>query len=375
MHRRDILLAIPGLAALAALPRLALAGDTRPAVVAAAWRGPDKSDRHHAGALVADWDRRKVDIRYAVPLPGRAHDILAEPDGGLLAVAFRFGDWLLRADGQGKVMRQISLADEGERRCCGHAAYAPDRSVLYTTETDIRTGRGWISMRDPVSLKKIGEWETHGSDPHQVLTDHDGSLIVANGGVPRRPSDDKKLDLGGMDSSLVRLDGGNGRLRGQWRLDDSRLSIRHLAWSRPPAEGSALLGLALQAEHGDATRRATAPVLAVFDGDTLVVPTQTGDGVGYCGNIAPAHRGGFILTSTANKAFLWHPGIPERLAPIVEMEETYAVTAWPGSDKRGGALIATAIGLVRWHPTDKALIVPWPQPMAIDNHWELMHEA
>lgn len=375
MHRRHVLLSLPGLAALAALPRLALAEDAGQAVVAAAWRGPKKSDPYYAGALVANWERPKVGIRYAVPLPGRAHDVLAEPDGGLLAVAYRFGDWLLRCDGQGKLVHQISLADEGERRCGGHAAYAPDRSAVYTTEIDIRTGRGWISMREPASLKKIGEWETRGEDPHQVLTDHDGSLLVANGGVPRRPSDDRKLDLTHMDSSLVRLDGRTGRLLGQWRLDDKRLSIRHLAWNRPAAEAGALLGLALQAEHGDAARRATAPVLAVFDGAALTVPTRTGDGVGYCGNIAPAHRGGFVLTSTANKAFLWHPGVPDRLAPIVEMEEAYAVTAWPGSDQRGGVLVATAIGLVRWHPTDKALILPWPQPMALDNHWELMREA
>lgn len=375
MHRRQVLMALPSLAALAALPRLALAGAPRQAVIGAAWRGPGQSDPYRAGALVADWESRKIGVRYAVPLPGRAHDVLAEPDGGLLVVAYRFGDWLLRCDDQGGIVRQVSLADEGERRCCGHATYAPDRSALYTTETDLRTGRGWISMRDPASLKKVGEWETHGVDPHQVLTDHDGSLLVANGGVPRRPADDKKLDLSGMDSSLVRLDGRNGQLLGQWRLDDGHLSIRHIAWSRPPAEAGRLLGIALQAEHGEAARRAVAATLAVFDGTRLVLPTQAGDGIGYCGNIAPAHRGGFVLTSTANKAFLWHPGVPDRFTPIVEMEGAYAVTPWAGSDRRGGAIIATAIGLVRWHPTDKPLILPWPSPMALDNHWELMNES
>jgi len=31
-------------------------------------------------------------------------------------------------------------------------------------------------------LEKIDEWSTHGMDPHELLTDADGSLAVANGG-------------------------------------------------------------------------------------------------------------------------------------------------------------------------------------------------
>lgn len=379
MDRRQALITLPGLAALAALPRLTFAAtdatSLRQAVIGAAWRGPGKHDPYFAGKLLADWEARKVIIRHAVPLPGRAHGVLAEPGGGLLVVAYRFGDWLLRCDDQGKVMQRVSLADEGSRRTCGHAVYAPGRAALYTTETDIRTGLGWIAARDPGSLKKIGEWETRGIDPHQAEVDHDGSLLVANGGVPRRPEDDGKLDVSSMDSSLVRLDGRNGRLLGQWRLDDSHLSIRHMAWSRPAGEAGALLGFALQAEHAAAERRRTAPVLAVFDGQRLAVPTPLGDGAGYCGNIAPAHRGGFALTSIAGKALLWHPGIPGKLQTIVEMEEAYALAPWHGPGKGGGALIATALGLVRWHPEVEAQILPWPQPMALDNHWVLTSEA
>lgn len=375
MNRRQALGTLSGLFALAALPRLALADQARRATLGAAWRGPNKNDAHFAGELIADWDAQKIGIRYAVPLPGRAHGVLAEPAGGLLVTAYRFGDWVLRCDNQGKIMRRIALADEGSRRLCGHAVYAADRSVLYTTETDLRTGRGWITARDPANLKKIGEWETHGEDPHQAEVDHDGTLLVANGGVPRRPEDDRKLSLDNMDSSLVRLDGRDGRLLGQWRLDDSRLSLRHMAWSRPAGDPGALLGFALQAEHASAARRRTAPVLAVFDGKTLSVPTPIGDGVGYCGNIAPAHRGGFALTSTANKALLWHPGIPETMQTIVEMPEAYALAAWHGPGKGGGALVATAAGLLRWHPEAQAQILPWPQPMALDNHWVLVGEV
>ncbi|MCA1974452.1 MAG: DUF1513 domain-containing protein, partial [Caenispirillum sp.] len=158
--------------------------------------------------------------------------------------------------------------------------------------------------------------------------------------------------------------------------DDPRLSLRHLAWSRTPADSDALLGIALQAEHDDAAARAAAPILAVLDGDQLVVPTRANDGIGYAGDIVAAHNGGFSLTSNqSGRALLWHPGVPDRMFPIVEMQEAYALAPWNGPGKGGGVLVATALGLVRWHPQAQAQILPWPQPMALDNHWVLIGET
>jgi hypothetical protein len=179
-----------------------------------------------------------------------------------------------------------------------------------------------------------------------------------------------------MEPSLVRLDAGNGILLRQWRLDDTRLSLRHLAWSEPAADGRHLLGIAMQAEHDDAARRAAAPILAVLDGDRLHVPTRANDGVGYAGDIAPAMNGGFALSSNqAGLAQVWHPRTPDRLLPIVELEETYALAGWAGPRPGGGVLVATAPGLVRWHPAAKPVFLAWPRPMAVDNHWVLVDEA
>jgi hypothetical protein len=232
-------------------------------------------------------------------------------------------------------------------------------------------------VRDRQSLRKLAEFDTHGIDPHQLLLDREGHLIVANGGVPRTPAD-KKLDLHRMDSSLVRLDAGNGTLLRQWRLDDPRLSMRHLAWSRSPIDGDAdaILGIAIQAEHDDAARRAGAPILAVLDGEQLLVPTRANDGIGYAGDIAAAYNGGFALSSNqAGLAQLWHPGAPEKMAALVRMEEAYALASWNGPGKGGGVLVATALGLVRAHPTAGPVAIPWPKPMALDNHWVLLDES
>ena len=374
MKRRQFLLAA---GALAALPRLALsAAEARRAIIGAAWRGPHKSDPYFAGALVADWETRKLEIRYAVPLPTRPHGLLTEADGGLLVVGVRPGTWLLRCDGKGEVTQQVRVDEESATaRLNGHVVVAAKSDVLYTTETDQKTGRGKIGVRDRQTLRKLAEFDTHGIDPHQLLLDREGHLIVANGGVPRTPAD-KKLDLHRMDSSLVRLDAGNGTLLRQWRLDDPRLSMRHLAWNRSNGAADAILGIAIQAEHDDAAKRAAAPILAVLDGGQLLVPTRANDGIGYAGDIAAAYNGGFALSSNqAGLAQLWHPGAPEKMAALVRMEEAYALAPWNGPGKGGGVLVATALGLVRAHPTAGPVAIPWPQPMALDNHWVLLDES
>jgi hypothetical protein len=281
----------------------------------------------------------------------------------------------MRCDGEGRVVRQRRLDEEGASRLNGHAVLSPGGDVIYTTETDQRSGRGRIGVRERHTLKKLDEWDSHGIDPHQLLPDPEGRLVVANGGVPRTPAD-KKYDLHRMEPSLVRLDTGNGSLLRQWRLDDMRLSLRHLAWSDAGADGKPLLGIAMQAEHDETSLRAAAPILAVLDGDLLHIPTRANDGVGYAGDIAPALNGGFALSSNqAGLAQVWHPRTPDRLLPIVELEEAYALAGWAGPRPGGGVLVATALGLVRWHPAATPAFLAWPRPMALDNHWVLVDEA
>jgi len=346
------------------------------ALIGAAWRGPNPGDTYYAGVLAANWERNKLEIRYATPLPTRPHGLLPEADGGLLVTGVRPGAWMLRCDGKGEVTQQINLEGEtSSARLNGHAILSQRGDVIYTTETDSKTGRGKIGVREPTSLKKMAEWEAHGPEPHQLLLDAEGHLMVANGGIPRTAAD-KKYDLQRMDSSLVRLDGQSGRLLRQWTLDDRRLSLRHLAWSHSPASGKTFLGIAMQAEHDDAAKRVAAPILAVLDGDELSVPTRSNDGAGYAGDITAAYNGGFALSSNqVGLAQLWHPGAPDKLTPIVELQEAYALTPWTGPKPGGGVLVATALGLVRWHPTAKPTFLPWPEKMALDNHWVLLNDG
>lgn len=354
-----------------AFASLALDPPQASSLIGAAWRGPNAQDPYYAGVLAADWVAKTLTVRYALALPGRPHGLVAETGRGLLVNGLRPGAWLLRCDGAGQVVKQIDIPSESRHvRLSGHIAVGSD--CVYTTEIDYQSGQGRIGVRDPTSLRKLDEWSSAGVEPHQLLIDKDGHLMIANGGI-LRTLDDKKYDLDRMDASLARLDGKNGQLLRRWKLPDPQLSLRHLAWSQPSSQGDVFLGVAMQAEHAHPALRASAPILAVLDGDALHLPARNNDGFGYSGDIVPAYRGGFALSSNkAGVAQVWHPGLPDKLSTVIELKETYALAQWPGPDQAGGVLAATAFGLVRWHPSAPAVLLPWPQAMALDNHWVAM---
>jgi hypothetical protein len=323
-----------------------------------AWRGPQAGSDHHVGILAVDWAARTLRVAGQLRVPTRPHGLLAEPDGGLLAVALRPGRWLLRLAPDGRLRQRIDIADEPlPRRFGGHVVASADGSRLYTTETDSHGGRGRIGVRDARTLKKLDDWDSHGVEPHQLLLDREGHVVLANGGI-WRDRDDRKIALDRMEASLVRLHGASGAPLGQWRLADPRLSVRHLAWAH-----DGLLGVALQAEHDDAADRAAAPALAVWDGQALqAVP----GGDGYAGEITgvpAAAGGGFVLSNALrDTAWWWHPAAPGRLTEVARLQRAYALAT------HSGVLIAAARGLARWHPREAPAMLPWPEAMALDNH-------
>ena len=332
------------------------AAPTRPpaTALAAAW---DDATGHRVGVLAAAPDGA-LRIEAALSVPTRAHGLLAEPGGSLLAVARRPGDWLLRFGRDGRRLREHWIGPEA--RFNGHLLASPDGRRLYSTETDLDGGAGRIGVRDAASLKLLAHWPTHGLDPHELLWDVDGTLLVANGGIPTQPETGRaKRDLERMDPSLVRLDPADGRLLGQWRLEDPRLSVRHLARQGP------LAAIALQAEHDDPARRAAAPVLALFDGARLRLaesPPRTM--AGYGGSVAGAGGRFFVGCPRAGGTGCWRAdGAWLGFAPL---EEACALAAsgngvWSGGRDRG----CWAEG-----PRDAAAPVgAGVAGLRLDNHW------
>ncbi len=337
--------------------------------LAAAWRRPDGSggELDRVGVMEIDWAAGRIAISADHPAPGRAHGLLALPGGGFLAVANRPGRWLLRCDAAGReLQRHLLAADDAPHTLGGHALLSADGRRLFTSETHPDTGEGWIGVRSPDSLRRIGGFPSQGLDPHQMLLDDAGQLWVANGGIPR-DRDGRKTAPERMAPSLVRLAADDGRLLAAHRLDDPRLSVRHLAWS---ARGPRRMGIALQAEHDDEARRREAPLLAVLEDERFGVPTRDMQGAGYAGDIAAGPAGGFVLSGQkSGRGLWWHPGDATALTRVAELGEPCALASW---DDGRGVLIAARLGVARWHVADAPRMLRWPSPLSPDNHWLLL---
>ncbi len=369
-RRRMLAAALPAFLA-AALGPAALRAADAPLRLAAAWRaagGGGSAAVHHVGILEVDWDEARLRIAAELPVPARAHGLLALADGGFAAVAFRPGPWLLRCDAQGRPMQRLLVDEERPRRGFnGHVEGSADGHWLYTTETDPADGSGWIGVRDARTLRRAAQFPSGGIDPHQVLGTPEGALVVANGGILRDASG-RGLELARMDPTLALLAGDSGRPIGQWRLPDPRLSLRHMAW----AEGERpLLGIGLQAEHDSADARRDAPALALWDGHALTLPCADASAAGYVGDIAAGPAGGFVLSAQkAGRGLWWQPAAPQHLTLVAELTEPCALVR-----ERSAVLIGAGRGLARWRTDAGGQMLRWPVAMAPDNHAVLLAAA
>ena len=351
--------------------------------IATAWRvagvaggpgraAPDGGDR--IGVLRVDWNAGRVQPLWSLPVPSRAHGLLALPGGEVLVVANRPGRWLQRCSADGAVQQRLAMDEEKPARTLnGHVETSADGAWLYTTETDPQTGAGWISVRHAQTLARVAQFPAGGPDPHQLLRGPGmlgSTLMVAVGGIARDTLG-RKLDEP-MAPALVQLDASSGAQLGRWSLPDPQLSLRHIAWAHAD---EARLGVALQAEHARPEQRAAAPVLAVWqaapEGGRLVLAGTAAAAVaqsgGYAGDIAAGPAGGFVLSAQKQgRALWWHPGEPEAYTTIAAVTEPCGLLALP--DGRGVALSAGR-GLARWHTQAAPRMLPWHAALAPDNHW------
>lgn len=349
-------------AALATVPGWATSSPQRRLL--AAWQ---HGDQQHVGLLRMAGDRLVAGPQLEVPT--RAHGLVAEPRGTVLAVARRPGDWLVRWNPRSGQAAWHWI--DGDRRFNGHVVRGAGGRELWTTESDLASGEGLIGVRDAASMEKTAEWRTHGLDPHQLLAlpaplgkFPAGTLLVANGGIPTLPETGRtKHDLHRMDPSLAALDPRSGGLLAQWRLDDRHLSIRHLAWDAR----SRRLGIALQAEHADAAQRAAAPVLAVWDGAALVVVRQHPALQGYGGDICAQPGGGFVVSCPRADALAVF-GADGQFVRAVPHPLAYALAQADGAWWSSGREAALAVGRA-----DQALVQHPSMPASawqFDNHWQ-----
>jgi len=219
---------------------LALAGAAaafRPALASAADEALFLGARLNGGAFEAAVIDASGRDRLVLPLEARGHSFAIDAprrravafarSPGRFAVAFS-------VDGTGE---PIAFAPPPDRHFYGHGVFTPDGRLLLATENDYDGERGVTGLYDAsAGFRRIGEFETGGIGPHEVILLADGkTLCVANGGILTHPDYERvKLNLATMKPSLSYVDLETGDLLEQAELAPElhKLSIRHMTLDR-----------------------------------------------------------------------------------------------------------------------------------------------
>ncbi|WP_427982576.1 DUF1513 domain-containing protein [Agarivorans sp.] len=172
------------------------------------------------------------EVVYRLPLPARGHDVaLAKPEQQLgICVARRPGDFAqLFNPLSGEALALLSPPDN--MHFYGHACFSEDAQQIYLTAGSAQTSQGWVLVyqRQQQQWQLAEQWPLDGLGPHQLLLLPGKRLVVAVGGIHTQGRE--KLNLDSMQPALVYLHSETGQHLLTRSLSNSKLSIRHLAYS------------------------------------------------------------------------------------------------------------------------------------------------
>ena len=207
-------------------PRALHAVEATSAVFATAYQRRDGA----YGVTVLSEDRK---IMFSADLPERGHDVTFDPVSQQAVVfARRPGTFAVVFD-HTKRKQPLTITSVEGRHFFGHGVFSPDGKLLYATENDFENAAGMIGVYDAADgFRRIGEFPSHGMDPHELLLMPDGkTLAIANGGIETHPDFGRaKLNLSTMKPSLVFVDRRSGDLIEEHLLPPAlhQLSIRHM---------------------------------------------------------------------------------------------------------------------------------------------------
>jgi hypothetical protein len=207
-------------------------------------------------------------LLYSVKLPDRGHDVTFDPVSRRSVVFPRKPGTIAVVFDHMKQIEPLTIVSGQGRHFYGHGVFSPDGALLYATENDFDNAAGMIGIYAANDgFRRIGEFATHGTGPHEMLLLGDGrTLAVANGGIETHPDYGKaKLNLASMQPSYVLIDRLSGDMVEKHQLPSNlhQLSIRHMdadqtgtVWfscqyegatmDRPPLVGRAPRGEALE---------------------------------------------------------------------------------------------------------------------------------
>jgi uncharacterized protein len=235
-----------------------------------------------------------------IDLPDRGHDIAFSPVLGRAVVFARQpGTFAVVFDPEGRVAPVTLTSVEG-RHFFGHGTFSPDGALLYATENDFDNARGVIGIYDVAGgYKRIGEFDTFGVGPHEILLMPDGkTFAIANGGIETHPDYGRQeLNLDTMEPSLAFVDVRDGHLVGLLKLeaDLHQLSIRHMAVD---VRGRIWFGCQFR---GEASERPQLVGYATLDGEIRLIELPEDslrDLRNYVGSVASSADGALIAVSS-----------------------------------------------------------------------------
>ncbi len=339
---------------------------------------PSKPRLHFSGSYAEDREYRLSAIAmdgrkaFEFPLPRRAHGIAVHParneavviarGPGTFAIAFDLHDGSEHA-------RLRSLPGRHFR---GHGVFSRSGARLFTTETDLGTGRGVIGVWDSGDgYRRMGEFALHGIGPHEIILSPDGhTLIVAIGGYNKRGR--RKINIPTMVPSLAYIDSRDGRRLEVHSFETGRnrlLSIRHLDVN---ADGVVCIGLQDEGLIVD-----WMPLVAFHrrgqDGlDLHAAPGQVGRRMrGYTGSAIMDSSGRFVAVSAPHGSLVtfWDVGRRAFLTHLDLVEGCGIAAAGPP-----GEFLATSGahgGALRFNVLDRQavpLMTPFVRRRRWDNH-------
>lgn len=168
------------------------------------------------------------------------------------------------------------------RHFYGHGCYSADNRYLFSTETRLEDGRGFIGMRDADSLEYLGDFPSFGREPHECkLIDQGKVMVITNAGGPA-----------GQESPCVSwVETHSGQLLHQTFLTNPDLNTGHLAIA---ADGALVVasaprsglaagapgGVSIQPRGGDMiSMAAPAAVVAAMTGEALSIAIENASGL------------------------------------------------------------------------------------------------
>lgn len=302
-----------------------------------------------------------------VPLTARGHDIAYHRPSRRVAVfARRPGAFGVAFDLDKATPPHIFTPGEG-RHYYGHGGFSQDGRLLYASEADVEGERGLIGIYDVGrGYKKIGEHQSYGVGPHEIMLLADGKTIaVGNGGLDTVPDAGREnLNVDTMEPSLAFVDAESGKLVAKHAMsgDLKSLSIRHVTqdktglvwfggqWEGSPSETPQIVGS------------------AGLDRKLKLVDAPGGgkDLRGYIGAMAVSNDGRFIAASAPKAGHVLY--VDSETGNVVGKSDLKDVCGLSSEGEHDFAA-SSGFGVIRYETAEARVVAEHElQDIAFDNH-------